>query len=145
MSLVDSPAEEALVVWAQRHHPTAAGWLLPQPPLDVLAAAAGQGQPADAQLSGRRCDFLLKAPAQRPVVVEVDGSQHEQQRRVDVQRDRLLESAGVDVIRMPAAEAFAGSGAALDKLSTLLDIAQATSTLPRRRLRRCGPPLRLIG
>ena len=47
VSLVGSPAEEALLRWAHDHHPEAGCRLVPQPPLDVLAAAAGQGRPAD--------------------------------------------------------------------------------------------------
>ena len=100
---------------------------MPQPPLDVLAAAAGQGRPADKQLTGRRCDFLLAAPGRSPFVVEVDGSQHAHQQSVDVQRDRLLKAAGIDVLRVPAAEAFAGSGASLDTLAARLGAAKAAS------------------
>ena len=120
MSLVESPAEQALVAWANQRHPGAVRWLIPQPPLDVLAAARGQRPAGDAQTSGRRCDFLLKILGSPPMVVEVDGSQHEQQRRVDARRDRLLEAAGVDVIRVPASEAFDGHGPQLDVLDARL-------------------------
>ena len=120
MSLVESPAEKALVEWAMRHYPTAVGWLVPQPPLDVLAAAGGQGESVPAEIAGRRCDFLLKVPGKAPIVVEVDGSQHAEQHSVDDQRDRLLEAGGVTVIRVAAAEAFAGAGTQLDALSEML-------------------------
>ena len=120
VSLVESPAEEALLRWAHRHRPEVSRWLVPQPPLDVLAAAAGQGRPADKRLTGRRCDFLLAAPGLSPLVVEVDGSQHEGQQRVDAQRDRLINAAGIDVIRVSASEAFAGSGPSLETLDSRL-------------------------
>ena len=60
-------------------------------------------------------------------MVEVDGSQHAHQQSVDVQRDRLLKAAGIDVLRVPAAEAFAGSGASLDTLAARLGAAKAAS------------------
>ena len=78
-------------------------------------------------MTGRRCDFLLAAPGVSPFVIEVDGSQHEHQQSVDVQRDGLLKAAGIDVLRVPASEAFAGTGAALDTLDSRLGAAKAAS------------------
>jgi len=44
-------------------------------------------------------DFL--APV-RKLVIEVDGGWHEQRRRADARRDRVLERAGYRVLRLPA-------------------------------------------
>jgi ATP-dependent DNA helicase RecQ len=71
---------------------------------------------------GERGDFLLTHPdrALKPVLVEVDGEQHKERRDVDQERDRGVEAAGVQVVRVPAAEVRRGSGPALETLRRLL-------------------------
>ena len=100
-SLTDSEAEKELMTWAQTHHPAIARWLLPQVHLGALAGAVSE------DADRRRCDFLLAAPGSPPMVIEVDGAQHEEQKLVDEHRDRMLAAAGVAVVRVPVAEATA--------------------------------------
>ncbi len=109
--MCDSEDEDRLVELIEEHRPGAAMWLIPQPPLDLLAAAAG----VDAETQGeRRCDFLFCPPGAEPVVFEVDGVQHEEAKLVDKDRDRLLERAGIPSIRVPTSELRAGRGPGLD-------------------------------
>ena len=111
-SLVDSPAEAAVVEWMQRQHPRCVAGLTPQAPLDMLAAAArADDMPSDDDGRGRRCDFLLTGPAIAAAVIEVDGAQHARQRAVDAARDKLLRESGLPTIRVPASETLtAGAG-----------------------------------
>ena len=121
-SLVDSPAERALVEWLQEHHPRCVAGLTPQASLDMLAAASrADDMPSDEAGQGRRCDFLLAGPHAAAAVVEVDGAQHAHQRAVDAARDRLMRAAGLPTIRIPASEVFASAGSGLDALRQHLD------------------------
>ena len=72
------------------------------------------------EIGSRRCDLLFAAPGQPLAVIEIDGSQHRSQALIDMRRDRALAKAGVPVIRVPAAAARAGRGAALDNVASLL-------------------------
>ena len=121
-SLVDSPAERALVEWLQKRHPRCVDGVTPQASLDMLAAASrADDMPADEAGRGRRCDFLLSGPAIPTAVIEVDGAQHAQQRAVDTARDKLMRETGLPTIRIPASEVFAGAGDGLDALQQHLD------------------------
>ena len=122
VGLVDSPAERALVEWLQRHNPRSLAGLTPQASLDMLAAASrADDLPADDAGQGRRCDFLLAGPALTATVIEVDGSQHAQQRAVDAARDRLMRETGLPTIRIPASEMFTAAGAGVDALEQHLE------------------------
>ena len=110
--MCDSEFEELLVEQINTRRSGAARWLVPQPPLDVLAVAAGV---EDAEASGeRRCDFLFCPPGSEPVVFEVDGSQHETARLVDQERDTLLRKAGISTVRIPTEELRTAGGPGLD-------------------------------
>jgi ATP-dependent DNA helicase RecQ len=121
-TLVDSPAERALVEWLQRRHPRCVAGLTPQASLDMLAAASRADDMPDGDGGqGRRCDFLLCGPATPPAVIEVDGAQHAQQRSVDAARDKLMRATGLPTIRIPASETFSGTGSGLDALGQHLE------------------------
>ena len=62
-------------------------------------------------------DFF--APSAR-LVVEVDGAQHALRRNADKRRDRALESAGLVVLRIPAALVLCQPGAAVQLVSRAL-------------------------
>ena len=110
--MCDSQFEELLVERIDGRRSGAARWLVPQVPLDVLAVAAGV---ENAEVKGeRRCDFLFCPPGAEPVVLEVDGSQHEEAKLVDRERDMLLRKAGFPTIRVPTAEVRAGKGPGLE-------------------------------
>lgn len=70
--------------------------------------------------SKQRGDFLLVHPECKPVLVEVDGAQHESHGPRDRDRDRALELNGVRTVRIPANEIRAGRGPLLDKLTKIL-------------------------
>ena len=111
--MCDSEEEEQLVDLIEERRPGAAMWLIPQAPLDLLAAAAG----VDAEVEGeRRCDFLFCPPGSTPVVFEVDGVQHQEAKLVDKDRDRLLKKAGISTIRVPTSELRTGRGPSLDQV-----------------------------
>ena len=79
----EQPAwEMAMAVW-----PSACRWLTPQAPLDTLAGFDG---------SANWVDFLYCSPwRQVDHVIEIDGSQHNNQRPWDKSRDRMLREAGL--------------------------------------------------
>ena len=110
-------AEEGsfLLDWLPQVSVDAARWASPQAPLESLV----QGQGVEA--SGyRRVDFLVSTADGEAIVVEIDGEQHAEERSVDDQRDRLLERAGYEVHRVPAAEIRGGGGVQLDRLTARL-------------------------
>jgi ATP-dependent DNA helicase RecQ len=91
----------------------AARWFVPQAALDGLLLGRGA---AGVTAGARRVDFLVTPPGQRPFVVEIDGQQHDVAAGVDDARDGQLASVGIDTIRVPADEARAGGGPALDSI-----------------------------
>ena len=125
--LVDSADEGRLVDWMVEHHPWAARWLVPQASFDGLLRAGGHGATGD-----RRCDFLWAPPGVTPLVIEVDGAQHEQQVLADEERDRLLGSVGLRTIRIPTSELWDGHGDALDLVSTAVSSIQVQAVGQRR-------------
>ena len=112
--MCDSEFEELLVEQIDARRSGAARWLVPQAPLDVLAVAA-EVQNAEAQ-GERRCDFLFCPPGSEPVVLEVDGSQHETARLVDRERDTLLRKAGIPTVRVTTEELRAEKGPGLERV-----------------------------
>lgn len=83
--------------YVQEHYPAVARFLVPQPSLEALI-----GAPRDS--ASRWADFVLLAPwLEKPVVIELDGSQHGRARSVDRARDAALEGAGYRVSRHPGA------------------------------------------
>lgn len=75
---------------------------------------------------GERGDLLLAHadPHRLPILVEVDGAHHQSHHERDRDRDRAVESAGVRVLRIPAAEARQGKGPTLDGLRQLVQEAR---------------------
>lgn len=85
--------------------------------------------PLDSLLNGneeagtdRRVDFLFLVPKKLQLVVEIDGSQHEEAaaQAVDASRDDALVRAGFQVVRIPTAEVSAKAGPCLETLKALL-------------------------
>lgn len=111
--MCDSEEEDQLVDLIEQHRPGSAMWLIPQAPLDLLAAAAGMDAEAEGE---RRCDFLFCPPGSTPVVFEVDGIQHQEAKLVDKGRDRLLEKAEISTIRVPTSELRTGRGPGLHQV-----------------------------
>ena len=102
--------------WLPRVSAEAARWALPQAPLESLVTSADASGTA-----ARRVDFLLSPVDGGPAfVVEIDGAQHAHATAVDRARDALLEQAGYDVLRVPAAEVRCGAGGHLDRVAARL-------------------------
>lgn len=113
-ALLASPEERRfLLEWVpQRLGIDVGHWITPQASLDRLLEAHG--------LSGegaRRVDFLFCAPSLPSFAVEIDGPEHDPIE--DQERDRLLQSIGIEVIRISNAEIAAGQGAGLSRAETL--------------------------
>jgi ATP-dependent DNA helicase RecQ len=89
-----------------------------------------------------RVDFLVSHPAlDRTIVVEIDGSQHQDSGPEDAARDRSLRDAGYEVVRIPVTETRAGQGPALQRLLTLLEaiaVAPVRDASWRSPIRRAG-------
>jgi len=93
---------------------SAARWTLPQASLDALVS------PGEGNTGHRRVDFLVCRPNLSALVIEIDGIQHRESTAVDADRDRLLLQAGIDTMRISAAEIRDGTGPTLARLGQLL-------------------------
>ena len=73
------------------------------------------------ETSQQRVDFLISSPSmENPIIVEIDGKQHEKSIHADKIRDKTLKDGGYRVIRIPAQEVRSLKGKQLDLLSSLL-------------------------
>lgn len=96
-------------------------WVLPQVEIMSLAPQAAQ------EIRGR-VDFLVCHPGlPQPVVVEVDGEQHERHGDADAARDTLLVQNGYRVLRIPAAELAHGTGPQMDELREVCEVCRTNS------------------
>ena len=115
-SLFDSKHEvEFIKNWVPKELGKSAGqWFIPQANLDLILEANGL------ESSGsRRIDFLFSHPESIPIAIEIDGDEHQDKKEIDDNRDQLLESCGIRVIRIENYEIIDGNGANLDELSQL--------------------------
>ena len=85
--------------------PEAGHWFIPQASLDRLLEAYGQVYDGD-----RRVDFLFSFPGAQPLVIEIDGDEHQDDLKNDSLRDSELSKCGIRVIRVPNEELIRGSG-----------------------------------
>ena len=68
-------------------------------------------------LAGFICDFVC---AERRLVVEVDGRQHERRASADARRDRRLQRLGYRVLRLPAQLVLRELSVALERIREAL-------------------------
>lgn len=73
-------------------------------------------------LANSRVDFLFAPPGSRPLIIEIDGHQHEQTKASDKQRDDILRRAGYEVARLSTREATSGQGPGWDKIRECWDL-----------------------
>lgn len=74
-------------------------WIYPQASLDGLLRAINPES-----MGGRRVDFLFSHPLCNPLVIELDGDEHQDSTTVDTERDQQLGSLGIKVIRVQNSE-----------------------------------------
>lgn len=87
-------------------------WLIPQPPFESMTGAEGA--------ASRWADFLLQAPwMERPLVIELDGGQHQKAVAVDKARDRELKKAKIEVFRCDGSEVLDDHSELLRRLAAL--------------------------
>ena len=92
-------------------------WFVPQASLDRLLETHGIEDDG-----ARRVDFLFYHPnSEEPLVVEIDGKEHESAESVDQERDNSLRSVGIKVIRIKNEELLNGTGPELDSLKIHLN------------------------
>ncbi len=96
--------------------PQAGHFCIPQAQFSTILRASGVDDPAE----GRRADFLIYVTGQEPVLIEIDGPEHDDGPEIDKQRDSILSQCGYRVVRIPNDEVVEGGGATLDKLFQLL-------------------------
>jgi len=111
----DSPEERAVFEWvlALVEREGLPWSLVPQIELASITSAIDP-------LTAERGDLLLAHAECDPVVVEVDGSEHDAHSDRDEERDRALDVAGVRVVRVRATEARDGRGPRFDLLKQIL-------------------------
>ena len=109
--LFDSDFEkDFLLSWVPKNLGASAGnWFLPQVNLDRILEGFGSSAPGS-----RRIDFLFCSPGAQPLAIEIDGPEHEQSQSSDSDRDDLLASCGIRVIRILNSEIEQGTGIGLD-------------------------------
>jgi very-short-patch-repair endonuclease len=62
------------------------------------------------------------------LVIEIDGTSHDERQKVDGRRDAYMRSLGLTVIRIPAGEVLADPEAVADGIYRLCDAARGPST-----------------
>lgn len=105
----DSYEERAFGEWvAEEFGGGVTRWLYPQAPYAALL-----GDTTDR----RRADFVLAPPWRTPLIIEIDGEQHESQVEVDQQREGQLLKAGFEVHRITAQQVRGKESGALPDLT----------------------------
>ena len=101
-------------------HFQAAQWIHPQASLDRLLEASGLESEG-----ARRIDFLFCHPFASPLVIELDGPEHESSWAVDKERDDQLAKVGILTIRVPNSEIEQDNGPNLDRVKVHIEKAMA--------------------
>lgn len=113
-SLCESDFERRLAMLLGETAPSQSKWLVPQASLKALSIAT---RLPGAESSGeQRCDFLFCPPGAKPIVFEVDGSQHRSAQNVDETRDKLLRHSGLHTVRISTSELKVGLGPGIDNV-----------------------------
>lgn len=73
----------------------------------------------------QRCDFLVTTLGGVPLVIEVDGPQHQATVEEDRARDDALAAAGVTVHRVPAGEVRQGRGPTLEAVARFMPFVES--------------------
>ncbi len=114
---LDSPLEEKFLKEVIPHNlPAAGNYIYPQASFSAMARGRGAKEVAE----GRRADFLFFYPGSRPLVIEIDGGEHDDNQAIDKEREQQLAACGYDTVRIPNAEIDSGGGKNLADALTLM-------------------------
>ena len=58
----------------------------------------------EAGVSLRRADFMFYVPGHYPLIIEIDGGEHQQKQQADAHRDAALSRHKIRTIRIPNSE-----------------------------------------
>ncbi len=122
--LLESDLEVEFVEVFKSEFPEYVRWLIPQASYDLLLQAAGE----DSQGS-RRCDFLLCLPGSEPLVIEIDGVQHEAQQVSDRERDETLERIGIKTVRVASEEIHSRAGQNFELIRNYVEETRSTQAM----------------
>ncbi len=115
-ALTDSEYEQRFIEMVATIDTRLPHWLTPQVPISNLVSASK----LDDNIDERRVDFVFAHPSlDKALIIEIDGGDHIDS--VDQQRDRLLESSGYSIIRIPNEEIENDGGAKLDQARQILN------------------------
>ena len=104
---LDSPLEEKFLKEVIPNNLAAAGnYLYPQASFSAMARGRGAKEVSE----GRRADFLFFYPGARPLVIEIDGGEHDDNQAIDTERENQLAACGYDTLRIPNVEIESGGG-----------------------------------
>jgi len=101
-------------------------WILPQVAIGSLIGDSNE------LMSGQRVDFVFMIPNQDPLVVEVDGVQHNEPEAQAIDDDRVekLIAAGYRVLRIPANEVRSGDGPKIEQFVKWLQCLPKPASTP---------------
>lgn len=108
-----------LTEWAPENLPAeVVKSIIVQPPLEALVKGLSATPDTRGLKGQRRLDFLIQPFDESPIAVEIDGEQHSDAKEVDAERDALLATVGIDVLRVTAAELRNGNGPGLAAIAS---------------------------
>ncbi|MBL6678838.1 MAG: RecQ family ATP-dependent DNA helicase [Flavobacteriaceae bacterium] len=113
-SLFDDESEiKFLKIWISENLGNEAqNWFIPQASLDRILESYQDVRPSEAS---RRIDFLFLHPnCKTPLAIEIDGKQHNDNTKIDKERDDSLAQCGIQVIRVSTDELNKGTGPNLE-------------------------------
>ncbi|MEI7614296.1 MAG: DEAD/DEAH box helicase [Betaproteobacteria bacterium] len=102
--------------------PAAGNYIYPQASFSSMARGRGAKEVSE----GRRADFLFFYPGSRPLVIEIDGGEHDDNHAIDTERENQLAACGYDTVRIPNDEIESGGG---PKLAEALSQMQSRMTM----------------
>jgi len=132
--LLESELEVEFVEIFKSEFPEYARWLIPQASYDLLLQAAGKDSEGL-----RRCDFLLCLPGSEPLVIEIDGVQHEAQQISDRERDVTLEKIGIKTVRVASEEIHSRAGQNFELIRNHVEKTRSTQAADAETLLIWGP------
>ena len=103
--------------WVPQELGESAGhWFIPQVPFRALLQSMGKRMNNEEVIESRQGDFLFCHPFSPPIVIEIDGFQHQNSLKIDASRDEALRLIGIEVVRVSVKELNDGTGVNLNRI-----------------------------